>query len=119
MFKNNLILRVSLIISLSFMVFGIVFREWLEKAAPAFLSFNVNYFGPIYLVVSLLIVITSIYLMFSKYGSIKLGKDSDQPEFSTLSWISMLFAAGMGIGLVFGRLPSPSCIIRPRLLVKD
>ncbi|MEF3330147.1 BCCT family transporter [Oceanobacillus oncorhynchi] len=107
MFKNNLILRVSLIISLSFMVFGIVFREWLEKAAPAFLSFNVNYFGPIYLVVSLLIVITSIYLMFSKYGSIKLGKDSDQPEFSTLSWISMLFAAGMGIGLVFWATAEP------------
>ncbi|WP_080873711.1 BCCT family transporter [Oceanobacillus timonensis] len=107
MFKNNLILRVSLVISLAFMVFGIIFRDWLEKAAPAFLSFNVNYFGPIYLVVTLLIVIVSVYLMFSKYGTIKLGKDSDKPEFSTISWISMLFAAGMGIGLVFWATAEP------------
>lgn len=107
MIKKNLILRISLIISLAFIVFGVVFRSWLEKTAPAFLSFNVNYFGPIYIVVSLLIVITCVYLMFSKYGAIKLGKDSDQPEFSTVSWISMLFAAGMGIGLVFWSTAEP------------
>lgn len=107
MVKGNLILRISLIISLSFIVFGVVFRSWLEKIAPAFLSFNVNYFGPIYLVVSLLIVITCIYLMFSKYGAIKLGDESDKPEFSTVSWISMLFAAGMGIGLVFWATAEP------------
>jgi len=42
-----------------------------------------------------------IWLAFSRYGSVKLGNDDDEPEFSTISWLSMLFAAGMGVGLLF------------------
>src|SRR5690625_5581489 len=43
----------------------------------------------------------SIYLMFSRFGNIKLGKKDDQPDFSLPAWFAMLFSAGMGIGLVF------------------
>ncbi len=46
-------------------------------------------------------LITSIWLALSRYGGIKLGKDDDEPEFSTVSWLSMLFAAGMGVGLLY------------------
>src|SRR5690625_1166415 len=48
-----------------------------------------------------------IYLAFSKYGKIKLGKDDDEPEYSTFSWFAMLFSAGMGIGLVFWGVAEP------------
>ncbi|MFX7620649.1 BCCT family transporter, partial [Acinetobacter baumannii] len=44
---------------------------------------------------------------FSRFGRIKLGRDDDEPEFSTLSWFSLLFAAGMGIGLVFYGVSEP------------
>lgn len=40
-------------------------------------------------------------LAFSRFGSIRLGADDDRPEFSTISWLTMLFAAGMGVGLLF------------------
>ncbi|MGM0601019.1 MAG: BCCT family transporter [Candidatus Rifleibacteriota bacterium] len=46
-------------------------------------------------------LIFSIYLCFSKFGDIRLGKDSDRPEFSKASWFAMLFSAGMGIGMLF------------------
>ena len=46
-------------------------------------------------------LIVSLWLAFSRYGSIKLGKDDDEPEFSTVSWLSMLFSAGMGVGLLY------------------
>ncbi|MEM9099706.1 MAG: BCCT family transporter [Pseudomonadota bacterium] len=46
-------------------------------------------------------------LAFSRYGSIKLGADHDEPEFSTASWIAMLFAAGMGVGLLFWAVAEP------------
>ncbi|KJQ54331.1 Glycine betaine transporter BetP [Microbacterium sp. SA39] len=42
-----------------------------------------------------------LFVGFSRYGRIPLGRDDEEPEFSMFSWISMLFAAGMGIGLVF------------------
>ena len=48
-----------------------------------------------------------IWLAFSRYGSIRLGADDDRPEFSTLSWIAMLFAAGMGVGLLFWAVAEP------------
>ena len=46
-------------------------------------------------------LITSAVLALSRYGTIKLGADDDEPEFSTISWLTMLFAAGMGVGLLF------------------
>src|SRR5690625_4543764 len=41
-----------------------------------------------------------LYLMFSRFGNIKLGKEDDEPEFSLPAWFGMLFSAGMGMGLV-------------------
>lgn len=41
-----------------------------------------------------------IYIGLSRFGNIKLGKDTDNPEYNTLSWICMLFSAGVGIGYV-------------------
>jgi glycine betaine transporter len=46
-------------------------------------------------------LLVSIWLALSRYGGIKLGRDDDEPEFSTVSWLTMLFAAGMGVGLLF------------------
>jgi choline/carnitine/betaine transport len=43
----------------------------------------------------------SIFLCFSRFGEIRLGKDSERPEFNNASWFAMLFSAGMGIGMLF------------------
>ncbi|SVE09380.1 uncharacterized protein METZ01_LOCUS462234, partial [marine metagenome] len=49
----------------------------------------------------------SIYLIFSKYGKICIGGKDEKPEFTYFSWFSMLFSAGMGIGLVFYAVAEP------------
>jgi glycine betaine transporter len=54
----------------------------------------------IMLAVSFMLVV-SVWLALSRYGRIKLGRDDDEPEFSTVSWLTMLFAAGMGVGLLY------------------
>lgn len=48
-----------------------------------------------------------IYLMFSRYGRIRLGRDDEKPEFSYRSWLAMLFSGGMGIGLIFWSVAEP------------
>jgi len=45
--------------------------------------------------------------MFSKFGSIRLGANDSKPQYSFFSWISMLFAAGMGIGLMYFSVAEP------------
>lgn len=48
-----------------------------------------------------------LYLMLSRYGLIKLGKDDEKPEYSFFSWASMLFSCGMGVGLIFWSVAEP------------
>ena len=48
-----------------------------------------------------------LLLAVSRYGRIRLGRDDERLEFSTGSWISMMFATGMGIGLIFGGVAEP------------
>ena len=52
-------------------------------------------------------LVLCVWLAFSRYGNIRLGADDDRPEFSTPSWIAMLFAAGMGVGLLFWAVAEP------------
>lgn len=48
-----------------------------------------------------------IFLGFSRYGDIRLGPDHSLPDYSLVTWLSMLFAAGMGIGLMFFGVAEP------------
>ncbi len=78
---------------------GAVFNE-----ALAAITHN---FGWFYLWVVLGLVLLALVLAFSRYGDMKLGADDDEPEFSNGAWFSMLFAAGMGIGLVYFGVAEP------------
>jgi choline/glycine/proline betaine transport protein len=49
----------------------------------------------------------ALWMGLSRFGDIKLGKDDDVPEFGLRTWFAMLFAAGMGIGLVFWGVAEP------------
>ena len=48
-----------------------------------------------------------VWLALSRFGNIPLGRDDEQPEFRTISWIAMMFSAGMGIGLMFYGVAEP------------
>lgn len=55
----------------------------------------------LYVIVVSIFIFFLLFLILSKYGNIKLGENHSKPEYSFFSWISMLFAAGMGIGLMY------------------
>jgi len=63
--------------------------------------------GWFYILVVGLFFIYVIWLYFSKHGSVRLGKDDDEPEYIYWAWFSMLFSAGMGIGLLFFSVAEP------------
>lgn len=69
----------------------------------------------IMLTVSMFLLVC-LWLAFSKYGQIRLGRDDESPEFSTISWLCMLFAAGMGVGLLYWGAAEP---ITHYLLAKE
>ncbi|RUO60546.1 choline BCCT transporter BetT [Pseudidiomarina insulisalsae] len=60
-----------------------------------------------YVLAVAIILLTVIFLGFSRYGTIKLGPDHAAPDYGKLTWFSMLFSAGMGIGLMFFGVAEP------------
>ena len=81
-----------------------------EHAAATFASVQywlVTYKGWLYMSVVALFFVFIIYLACGKYAHIKLGADNSKPDYSYASWFSMLFSAGMGIGLLFFGVAEP------------
>jgi glycine betaine transporter len=94
-------------ITVVFLIWGVAWPENLAAVTGAIVSFLTADIGWIYVTAVCGFVAISIFLAFSRYGHIRLGKDDDVPEFTTISWISMMFAAGMGIGLLFYGVAEP------------
>lgn len=81
--------------------YGVIAPDHFESTTATIKDFIADSIGWYYMLTVSLLFFIGIYLIFSPIGRIRLGKDSDRPQFSTLSWLAMLFSAGMGIGLVF------------------
>lgn len=92
---------IAIAVCLIIVLWGGFAPENLESVSDTATIFISDHFGWYYMLVIAAIIIFAIYLIFSRFGKIKLGKEDDEPEFSLLSWFAMLFSAGMGIGLVF------------------
>ena len=86
---------------------GLVAPESLASVFNLALAALTRNFGWFYLWLVLGLVIVAVVLAFSRYGNLKLGGEDDEPDFSLGAWFSMLFAAGMGIGLVFWGVAEP------------
>jgi len=104
--KVTPVFYISAVIAFLFIIWGIIPESVLPNAnldnvTTLIQDFLVDRFGWFYLITTSIFVVFSVYLIFSKYGKIKLGKPNDKPEYSYLTWFAMLFSAGMGIGLVF------------------
>jgi len=65
-------------------------------------------FGWYYVLTAALIVIFVLTVALSKFGEIRLGPDHSRPQFSLFTWASMLFAAGIGVDLMFCAISEPA-----------
>ncbi|WP_242616186.1 BCCT family transporter [Microterricola gilva] len=90
-----------------FVSFALLAPAAAEAMFGAIQSSIVNTFSWYYVLIAAFFVVFSLFLGFSRFGDIRLGKDDEEPEFSLMSWFSLLFAAGMGIGLVFYGVSEP------------
>lgn len=90
-----------------FLIFGILWPQQLDQSLTSLTLVISEYFSWYYVLIANFFVGFCLFLAFSKYGKIKLGKNDDKPEFSTFSWISMLIAAGIAVGLFFFGVAEP------------
>ena len=96
-----IVFGVAAAIALLFVVWGIIAPDNLGNTASSMLDGLMRGGGWGFILAATAFVAFALFLAFSRFGRIKLGTDTEEPEFRTVSWIAMMFSAGMGIGLMF------------------
>ena len=89
------------ILTLAFIIWGFASPEGLGSVASTALDWVITNTGWVFVIAATVFTIFVLVVAARNFGRIPLGKDDEKPQFSTVSWISMMFATGMGIGLVF------------------
>lgn len=105
--KLNIVFYVSTLLISLFVLWGALSPRSLQNIAGDALEWTITSFGWFYMLITAFFVLFVIVLAISPFGKIKLGKEDDEPEFAWLSWIGMLFAAGIGVGFVFFGVAEP------------
>lgn len=97
----------ALVLILAVVAWGLLGKESFNNFSKSALSYITNDWGWLFVLAGTIFVGYILFIAFSKFGHIRLGKDGEEPEFSTASWVAMMFAAGMGIGLMFYGVAEP------------
>ena len=104
---NPTVFVASAIIIVGFVLFGVILPETAGRVFGEIQGFITEYLGWVYLLAVTGFLAFLVWLLFSRYGSIRLGEPDARPHFGKASWFSMLFSTGMGIGLVFWSIAEP------------
>lgn len=91
----------AIAITIAVVAWGLLASTSFASFASSALDFIVTNFGWAFVLFSTVFVVFVLVVAFSNFGRIKLGGNEEEPEFNTISWVAMMFAAGMGIGLMF------------------
>ncbi|ALV53299.1 BCCT family transporter [Streptomyces althioticus] len=98
---------VTAVLTLAFVLWGAVWTDSLEDVSADLLSGLMHNGGWGFVLAASGFVVFALWLAASRYGRITLGAEGEEPEFRTVSWIAMMFSAGMGIGLMFWGVSEP------------
>src|SRR5918995_3423183 len=104
---DRVVFSVAAVLVLAFIVWGVFGTDSLSAVATAVLGGIMTGGGWAFVLAATGFVVFALWLAVSRYGRITLGNDDEAPEFRTVSWVAMMFSAGMGIGLMFYGVAEP------------
>lgn len=99
--------------------FGAFYGDLFERLLDTTRAAVTPLLGSYYIILVSIILAFVIWLGTGRYKNVRLGGDDDAPEFTTFSWIAMLFAAGMGVGLIFWSVAEPISHLQGNPFVDD
>src|SRR5690625_3060373 len=91
----------------AFLLYGTSLPGHAERTFETISNGIITYFKWYYVGIVAFFLLFCLWLLLSRFGDLKLGDDDHEPEFGYFSWFSMLFGAGMGIGLLFWSIAEP------------
>lgn len=97
----------SALLIAGFVGWGLFAPTSLGKVMGSSLGWVIGNFGWAFVLIAFSVLVLCIFLVLHPWGRLRLGPDDSRPEFGTFSWISMMFAAGLGAGLLFYGITEP------------
>ncbi len=104
---HNPVFAISGLAVIIFVFYTLAFPGQAEGVFSAMFDFTTKTFDWFFLLAADLVVLFALFLIVSPYGSVRLGGKDATPDFGYAGWFAMLFAAGMGIGLMFYGVSEP------------
>jgi choline/carnitine/betaine transport len=104
---DPVVFGISAVLALAFIAWGFMSPTGLGDASSSALDWIERNLGWFFVLLASGVVVFILWIAVSRYGRIPLGRDDERPEFRTISWIAMMFSAGMGIGLMFFGVAEP------------
>ncbi|PWI14087.1 BCCT transporter [Streptomyces sp. Act143] len=104
---DRVVFGVTAVITVAFVVWGATATDSLESVSTKMLNGLIKNGGWAFMLAASGFVVFALWLAVSRYGRIHLGAEGEEPEFRTVSWVAMMFSAGMGIGLMFYGVSEP------------
>jgi choline/carnitine/betaine transport len=98
---------VTAVIAVGFLVWGFISTDSLASASGGALTWVMDNTGWLFVLTASAFVLFVLWLALGRFGNIPLGRDDEEPEFNGISWVAMMFSAGMGIGLMFFGVAEP------------
>ena len=104
---NRPVFLVSALLSLAFIVFGAIFSDFANTLFTGIQGWLAGYLGWAMIVLVNALLVFVVFLALGPFGDVRLGRSDESPEYSLFSWTSMLFSAGIGIGLIYWGVAEP------------
>lgn len=104
---HNPVFFISALLILLFVILTLIFPANAKEILDSAKWWTINNFDWLFMIAGNIFVVFCIALIFLPVGKVRLGGKDAKPEFSRISWFAMLFAAGMGIGLMFWSVAEP------------
>src|SRR5699024_12662519 len=97
---NVPLLSFSVVALTLFVLFIIIFPEYIAQLVDKWFSLSITYFGAYWQLLLLATFLVGLVLSLSKYGKVRLG-NIDKPQLSFYQWASIITASGLGAGAIF------------------
>jgi len=104
---HGMVFGFSAIVILFFMVFTLAFQDQAEAVFQGVFDFLTQNLSWAYLLGANIFLVVAVVLIFTPLAKVRLGGANATPDFTYRGWFAMLFAAGMGIGLMFYAVSEP------------
>jgi len=98
---HNPVFVISSLVIVALVAYALTFQAHAAEVLGALRPYLTNNFDWVFMIAGNVFVVVCLVMIFSPYGSVRIGGRNAEPEFTYAGWFAMLFAAGMGIGLMF------------------